>query len=74
MVGAGSLAWAAITMAQFTFGFTMDEQAALDRGPLPPEKRLNPDEGFEFGIRTILTGLKAQLAAHAKEPAPTILG
>jgi len=67
-------AWAAITMAQFTFGFTMDEQAALGRGPPPPEKRLNPDEGFEFGIRTILTGLKAQLAAHAKEPAPTILG
>ena len=62
-------AWAAITMAQFTFGFTMDEQAALDRGPPPPEKRLDSNEGFEFGLRTILEGLKLRLAAHAKEPA-----
>ena len=69
-------AWAAITMAQFTFGFTMDEQAALDRDP-GLEKRLDPDQGFEFGIQTILVGLKARLAAHAetpKEPAPTVLG
>jgi TetR/AcrR family tetracycline transcriptional repressor len=69
-------AWAAITMAQFTFGFTMDEQAALDRDPAP-EKRLDPDQGFEFGIQTILAGLKAHLAAHAEspeEPAPTVLG
>ena len=67
-------AWAAITMAQFTFGFTMDEQAALDRGPPPPEKRLDPEEGFEFGIRTIITGLKARLAAHAEDPAPSLQG
>ena len=69
-------AWAAITTAQFTFGFTMDEQAAADRDP-SPEKRLDPDQGFEFGIQTIITGLKAHLAAHADmpaEPAPTILG
>ncbi len=69
-------AWAAITMAQFTFGFTMDEQAALDRAPTP-EKRLDPDQGFEFGIQTILVGLKARLDAHAEspeEPAPTVLG
>ncbi len=59
-------AWAAITMAQFTFGFTMDEQAALDRGA---EGRLDPDQGFEFGIRTIIAGLKARLAADRVEVA-----
>jgi TetR/AcrR family tetracycline transcriptional repressor len=63
-------AWAAITMAQFTFGFTMDEQAAAGRGSLPPEKRLDSNQGFEFGIQTILEGLKARLAAHVQEPAP----
>ena len=66
-------AWAAITMAQFTFGFTMDEQAALDRDP-KAEGRLDPNEGFEFGIATILAGLRARLAAHTGNPAPTILG
>ena len=67
-------AWAAITMAQFTFGFTMDEQAALDRGPAPPEKRLDSSQGFEFGIQTILVGLKARLAAHAEDPEPAFTG
>jgi TetR/AcrR family tetracycline transcriptional repressor len=66
-------AWAAITMAQFTFGFTMDEQAALNRDP-NAEGRLDPKQGFEFGIATILAGLKARLAAHAQDPAPTMLG
>lgn len=66
-------AWAAITVFQFTFGFTMDEQAAMDRGP-PLEKRLDPDEGFEFGLGTIIAGLRAHLAAHADEPAPSVLG
>ena len=66
-------AWAAITMAQFTFGFTMDEQAALNRDP-KLEGRLDPNQGFEFGIATILAGLRARLAAHAEDPAPTILG
>ncbi len=67
-------AWAAITMAQFTFGFTMDEQAAQGRGPAPPEKRLDPEQGFEFGIQTIVTGLKARLAAHREVPTPAIAG
>ena len=67
-------AWAAITMAQFTFGFTMDEQAAQGRGPPPPEKRLDPNEGFEFGIHVIIAGLRAHLAAHAMDPAPAVPG
>ena len=67
-------AWAAITMAQFTFGFTMDEQAAQGRGPPPPEKRLDPSEGFEFGIHVIIAGLRAHLAAHAVDPAPAVPG
>ena len=61
-------------MAQFTFGFTGDEQAAQDRAPAPPEKRLDPDQGFEFGIRTIIVGLKARLAAHLEEAGPAIPG
>ncbi len=52
----------------------MDEQAALERGPAPPEKRLDPSQGFEFGIQTILVGLKARLAAHADDPEPAIPG
>ena len=66
-------AWAAITMAQFTFGFTMDEQAAVHRDP-KTEGRLDPNQGFEFGIATILAGLRAHLAAHIEDPAPAILG
>ncbi len=66
-------AWAAITMAQFTFGFTMDEQAALERGPAPAERRLDPNQGFEFGIGAIIAGLKAHLA-HQEAHAPAIPG
>lgn len=67
-------AWAAITVGQFTFGWTMDEQAAIERAPPPPEGRFDPNEGFEFGLGTIIMGLKARLAAHAEEPAPSVLG
>jgi hypothetical protein len=66
--------WAAITVAQFTFGWTMDEQAASGRAPPSPEHRLDPNEGFEFGLGTIIAGLKARLAAPASDAAPSVLG
>jgi TetR/AcrR family tetracycline transcriptional repressor len=65
-------AWAAITVAQFTFGFTQDEQAAQNRDPRP-EGRLDPDEGFEFGLATIIAGLRVRLAARAEDRAPATL-
>jgi TetR/AcrR family tetracycline transcriptional repressor len=66
-------AWAAITVAQFTFGFTMDEQAALDRDP-KTEGRLDPNQGFEFGVATIITGLKMRLATQSEDRAPALQG
>ena len=47
--------------------------AALNRDP-KVEGRLDANQGFEFGIATILAGLRARLAAHAEDPAPAILG
>ena len=66
--------WAAITVAQFTFGWTMDEQAASERAPPPAERRLDPNEGFEFGLGTIIAGLRARLAARTSDAAPSVLG
>ena len=53
--------WAVLTVGQFTFGWTMDEQAALERGrPSGPWGK--SDEGFEFGLGAIIAGLKVRLA------------
>ena len=57
--------WAMLTVGLFTFGWTMDEQAAQDRNFSP---KISPDVGFEFGVETILLGLKARLAAKRAEP------
>jgi TetR/AcrR family tetracycline transcriptional repressor len=55
---------AMITVGLFTFGWAMDEQAASGRAP-PSDSRFDPDRGFEFGLGTIILGLKARLAAQA---------
>ncbi len=65
--------WAVLAVGQFTFGWTMDEQAALERaGPSGPW--FKSDEGFEWGLGTIIAGLKARLAQPAPASAPQILG
>ena len=66
--------WAAIIVHRFTFGWTMDEQAAMDRAPPPPDLPFDPADGFEFGLSTIVEGLRARLAVHAEQPAPSVLG
>jgi TetR/AcrR family tetracycline transcriptional repressor len=65
----GDAVWAMITVAQFTFGWSMDEQAAAGRPP-PPNPSMTAEAGFEFGLSVIMEGLKARLAAHqARTPA-----
>ena len=52
-----------LTVGLFTFGWTMDEQAASNRDP-PFDPKIDPDRGFEFGVGTIIAGLKARLAVQ----------
>ena len=52
--------WALLTVNRFTFGWAMDEQAAMGRDP-PFSGPLDPEEGFEFALRVIIAGLHAQL-------------
>jgi TetR/AcrR family transcriptional regulator, tetracycline repressor protein len=56
--------WALVTVRQFTFGWTMDEQAAEGRPP-PPGPRLDPEAGFEFGLAVVIAGLREHLATQA---------
>ncbi len=69
--------FAVLTVGQFSFGWTMDEQAALDRSHIA-KPWLNPDEGFEFGLATIIAGLKARLAnpttVSTLAAAPEVIG
>ncbi len=59
--------WAMLTVALFTLGWTMDEQAAQDRNTPPtPLARLS-DQGFEFGLNTVMMGLRARLDGLAPE-------
>ena len=56
--------WAMLAVALFTFGWTMDEQAAVERQVWqPPKARMNA--GFEYGLQTIMIGLKARLREGA---------
>jgi TetR/AcrR family tetracycline transcriptional repressor len=56
----------AIIVFRFTFGWTDDEQAAVQRPspPLPPDigKLPTPEELFEFGLATIIAGVKTRFA------------
>ena len=62
---------AAIVISRFTFGWTVDEQAALERPPSPTEKPpFDPDELFEFGLSAIIAGLNVRLAERALPFAP----
>jgi TetR/AcrR family tetracycline transcriptional repressor len=56
--------WALLTVNRFTFGWAMDEQAALGRDP-PFTGPLDPEEGFEFALAAIIAGLKARLLKAA---------
>jgi TetR/AcrR family tetracycline transcriptional repressor len=58
--------WAMLAVSRFAFGWAMDEQAAVDRAP---PMKFKPEEGFEYGLATIIAGLKARLAAEAAQPA-----
>ena len=64
--------WALLTVNRFTFGWTMDEQAALDRDP-PFAGPLNTEEGFEFGLGAIVAGLATRLAAARAQDSPAAL-
>jgi TetR/AcrR family tetracycline transcriptional repressor len=63
--------WALLTISRFTFGWAMDEQAATGRGTAHSSK-LDPDEGFEFGLATIIAGVRARLAQQAADAAAAI--
>jgi len=65
--------WALITIRQFTFGWTMDEQAAVGR-PAPPTLKGGPESGFEFGLSVIIDGLRTRLATHGVAPGARPLG
>ena len=58
---------AAIIIGRFTFGWTVDEQAANER-PLSQEEEppLDPEELFEYGLGTIIAGLKARLSDRSQ--------
>jgi TetR/AcrR family transcriptional regulator, tetracycline repressor protein len=59
----GDAIWALITVAQFAFGWSMDEQAAAGRPP-PPDPRMTAEAGFEFGLSVIVEGLRTRLHSH----------
>ena len=56
--------WALLAVNRFTFGWAMDEQAAMGREP-PFIAPIDPTEGFEFGLNALIAGFKAKLAAEA---------
>ncbi len=61
-----------LTINRFSFGWAMDEQAGMAQ---PSQYYPLPDSGdrFEFGLSTIVYGLKAQLeASKAGRPLPTV--
>jgi TetR/AcrR family tetracycline transcriptional repressor len=60
--GMPGMIFAVRTVNLFTFGWVMDEQAAMDRSPPPDEPPFDPEEGFEFGLATIIAGLRMRLA------------
>ena len=61
--------WAMLAVSRFSFGWAMDEQAAVGRTP-PPGPRLDPEQGFEFGLETVIAGLKARAAARRTDETP----
>jgi TetR/AcrR family tetracycline transcriptional repressor len=59
--------WALLTVNRFTFGWAMDEQAAMGRDP-PFTGPLDPEEGFEFALAVFIAGLHARRAEAAAGP------
>ena len=59
--------WAMLAITRFAFGWAMDEQAAVAVGRSPPAgmPKLDPNQGFEFGLTTIIAGLQARVAETA---------
>jgi len=66
--------WAVLAVGQFTFGWTMDEQAAMERSREAGPPWHKSDEGFEFGLSTIIAGLKARLTQPVLAAPPQVLG
>ncbi len=60
--GMPGIIFAVRTVNLFTFGWTMDEQAAADRSPPAEPPPFDPEQGFEYGLATIIAGLRARLA------------
>jgi TetR/AcrR family tetracycline transcriptional repressor len=51
----------AIIVFRFTFGWTDDEQNAAERAPGPPPDHIpDPEQLFEFGLATIIAGVRAR--------------
>jgi TetR/AcrR family tetracycline transcriptional repressor len=68
--GMPGMIWAVRTVILFTFGWTMDEQAAMDRSQ-SFRAPFDPEDGFEFGLKTIIAGLHTRLdspAMHVSGP------
>ena len=64
--------WALLAVTRFAFGWAMDEQAAVGRAASPA--KFDPNAGFEFGLSTIIAGLKARAAQAAPASEPTLIG
>ena len=58
--------WAVRTVILFTFGWTMDEQEAVDRSQ-SFRAPFDPEDGFEFGLSTIIAGLHTRLMSQASQ-------
>jgi TetR/AcrR family tetracycline transcriptional repressor len=57
--------WALLAVTRFAFGWAMDEQAAVGRVAPAGMPKFDPNQGFEFGLATIIAGLKARVAGPA---------
>jgi TetR/AcrR family tetracycline transcriptional repressor len=66
--------WAMLAVTRFSFGWAMDEQAAVDRALPPGMPKFDPNQGFEFGLATIIAGLRARVAHGGAEAPSTVIG
>ncbi|GAA4190424.1 tetracycline resistance transcriptional repressor TetR(A) [Streptosporangium oxazolinicum] len=55
----------ALVINRYTLGWIVEEQASADR-PVPGESRETADADFEYGLRTILAGVRASLDGETR--------